>query len=56
MLVTDIIRKLLPIGDILGKQVFIVRWAIYAVLIIAFLIFGMYGGSFDANDFIYRRF
>ena len=56
MTVTDIIRKLLPIGDILGKEVFIVRWAIYAVLIIGFLIFGMYGGSFDANDFIYRRF
>ena len=54
--ITDIIRKLCPIGDILGKEVFIVRWAIYAVLIIGFLIFGMYGGSFDANDFIYRRF
>ena len=56
MLITDIIRKHFDIGEFLGGEFFMLRWFVYAVLIITFLIFGMYGGTFDANDFIYRRF
>lgn len=56
--ISDILRKHLPVGDWLGKRVFILRWVIYVVLIVVFLVFGMYGGSIshDASDFIYWRF
>lgn len=32
------------------------RWAGYAVLVAAFMIFGVYGGEAEASDFIYRFF
>lgn len=52
----DILRYFFNIFEFFGKHIFILRFAIYVVLILVFLVFGMYGGSFDANDFIYRWF
>lgn len=56
VIVLDILRYFFDVKEFLGKRIFILRYAIYVVLILTFLIFGMYGGSFDANDFIYRWF
>ena len=52
----DILRYFFNVSEFLGKRVFVLRYAIYVVLILVFLVFGMYGGSFDTNDFIYRWF
>ena len=56
VIVLDILRYFFNISEFLGKRVFILRYALYVVMILVFLVFGMYGGSFDANDFIYRWF
>ena len=52
----DVLRYFFNVSEFLGKRVFILRYALYVVMILVFLVFGMYGGSFDANDFIYRWF
>lgn len=56
VVITDILRYFFDLGDFFGKHVFIIRFVLYAAMILLFLVFGMYGGSFDANDFIYRWF
>ena len=56
VVVLDILRYFFNISDFLGKRIFVLRYALYVVMILVFLIFGMYGGSFDTNDFIYRWF
>ena len=56
VVITDILRYFFNLGEFFGKHVFIIRFVLYAAMIILFLVFGMYGGSFDANDFIYRWF
>ena len=54
--VVDILRYKFDIFKYTSKGIFIIRYAIYIVFIFAFLIFGVYGGSFDSTDFIYRWF
>ena len=54
--ITDILRYFFDLGDFFGKHIFIIRFVLYVAMILLFLAFGMYGGSFDANDFIYRWF
>ncbi len=54
--ICDILRYFFDLAQFLGKRIFIIRYALYVVMIIVFLVFGMYGGSFDSNDFIYRWF
>lgn len=54
--IIDIFRKRFNVSEFFGRSFFLLRWVIYAILIVAFLVFGMYGGTFDANDFIYRWF
>lgn len=56
VVITDILRYFFDLGEFFGKHVFIIRFALYVAMILLFLVFGMYGGSFDANDFIYRWF
>ena len=56
VIISDIVRYFFDVSKFIGKSIFIFRYAIYVVLILVFLVFGMYGGSFDANDFIYRWF
>ena len=56
VIISDIVRYFFDVSKFIGKSFFIFRYAIYVVLILVFLVFGMYGGSFDANDFIYRWF
>lgn len=56
VVIIDILRYFFDLGDFFGKHIFIIRFVLYAAMILLFLVFGMYGGSFDANDFIYRWF
>ncbi len=58
VIITDILRTnvdLLTIFNIKGWM-FAIRWPIYILMIIVFLVFGMYGGNFESSDFIYRWF
>ena len=52
----DILRDKFDMIDFLSKRNFIIRWAFYTLLIVVFLVFGVYGGSFEASDFIYQFF
>ena len=56
VIVLDILRNNFDMLDVLAGYFFIYRWVIYTVLIIVFLIFGVYGGSYDPSDFIYKWF
>ena len=56
VIVTDILRKHWDMLYIFNKVLLPFRWTLYALLIVTFLIFGIYGGSFEATDFIYRFF
>ena len=56
VLITDILRKHFDMLETYAKGIFPLRWIGYAVLIVVFLIFGVYGGSFAASDFIYKYF
>lgn len=52
----DVLRYFFDIFEFMGKRIFVLRWVFYVAFILAFLVFGVYGGTFDANDFIYRWF
>ncbi len=54
--ILDILRSMTDMVELLSRQFILFRWAFYALLIVLFLIFGVYGGSFDASDFIYQSF
>lgn len=56
MFILDILRYKFDMINLFNKQFFLIRWIIYAVLIVMFLIFGVYGGSFEVGDFIYQFF
>ena len=40
----------------LSKQNFIFRWIVYYVLIFSVIIFGAYGATYSASQFIYFQF
>lgn len=56
ILIIDILRNYFDILNRFAQIIFPVRWMVYFVMVIVFLIFGQYGGEFDVNDFIYRWF
>lgn len=56
VILTDILRKHWDMLYIFNKVLLPFRWTLYVLLIVTFLIFGIYGGSFEATDFIYRFF
>ena len=58
VIVTDILRTSVDIYKVFNshKALFIIRWIVYILMIIVFLVFGVYGGGFEASDFIYRWF
>lgn len=56
VITTDILRKHWDMLFVFNKVLFPFRWVFYALMIVTFLIFGVYGGSFEATDFIYRFF
>ncbi|MBQ9327983.1 MAG: MBOAT family protein [Solobacterium sp.] len=56
MVLTDLFRYFIDGMEWLSKQLFIVRWVVYAALIIVTIIFGVYGPGFHPEDFIYVTF
>lgn len=52
----DLIRSKINIYQWISKNNVVIRLSIYLVFIVVFLIFGVYGGSFEPSDFIYRWF
>ena len=56
LFIIDILRYFYDLTSFFGKHIFIIRFVLYVFMIVIFLVFGMYGSSFDANDFIYRWF
>ncbi len=46
----------MKIRETLAKQNILFRWLMVLALILAILVFGIYGPGYDASSFIYRRF
>lgn len=55
-IVLDILRDRFDMLNVLANQFILFRWCFYILLIFVFLIFGVYGGSFNPSDFIYKMF
>ena len=54
--VTDLLRYFFDMNELLAKQFILVRWLVYAALILIAIIFGVYGPGFHPEDFIYVTF
>ena len=54
--ILDILRDRWDMVEVYGKVFMPLRWVGYMVLIFIFLIFAVYGGTFEASDFIYQWF
>ena len=52
----DILRNYTDSLKLFNKLIFPVRWVIYILLVVSFMIFAVYGGEFEASDFIYQWF
>lgn len=52
----DILRDKTDMIELLSNQFILIRWLVYILLIVIFMIFAIYGGSFEASDFIYQFF
>lgn len=48
--------KGIRIRDVILRQVYPVRWAVYTLAILAVLVFGIWGPAFDKASFIYFQF
>ncbi len=44
------------IREMLDKKPFILRWLVFFFLIMAVIIFGIYGSGYAASDFVYMQF
>ena len=49
-------EKGIKIRESIARQGLIFRWAIYIGIIVAILIFGVYGPGYSAASFIYEQF
>ena len=56
VIVTDLLRYFFDMNELLAKQFILVRWLVYAALILIAIIFGVYGPGFHPEDFIYVTF
>ena len=54
--VTDVLRYFFDMNELLAKQFILVRWLVYAALILIAIVFGVYGPGFHPEDFIYVTF
>ncbi len=54
--ILDVLRNNFDMIETFNSTFFVIRWLVYILMIVSFMIFGVYGGSFDASDFIYRWF
>ena len=49
-------EKGINIREKISNSNIVFRWSIYFALILCILVFGLYGGEYDASSFIYGRF
>lgn len=56
VIVIDVLKDKINIYELIARFYFPFRLAIYFIFIVIFLIFGVYGGSIEPADFIYRWF
>ena len=56
VVVIDMLAYRYDLTDRLSKCNFIIRWAVYLILIFAIILFGVYGYGYSASAFIYAAF
>lgn len=56
LLFVSSLQQKIRIRETLAAQNLVFRWSLYLLLFVAVLIFGCYGGDYDAAAFIYQRF
>ena len=56
VIISDLFRYFFDMNDLLAKQFILVRWLVYAALILIAIVFGVYGPGFHPEDFIYVTF
>ncbi len=56
IIVSDLMRCRTDMIEWLAARNFAVRWAVYFVLMVTAIIFGVYGPGYDPSDFIYVTF
>ena len=56
MVIDSLKEKGVDIREAVAGKPIVLRWVIYYLLILAILVFGLYGGGYDASTFIYGRF
>lgn len=56
LVLSDLLGERWPVGRVLERQPFPIRWVLYLLLIFSILVFGIYGPEYDAAAFIYFAF
>ena len=56
LLIIEFLNNKINLKEKLKKEMLIVRWSVYYILIFSIIIFGYYGGIYDASKFIYLQF
>lgn len=54
--VTDWLSLRTDLLGLLNRQHLLVRWSLYYTLILVIVVFGRYGGTYDAANFVYFKF
>lgn len=49
-------EKGINVRESIAKKNIVIRWSLYLILVISILVFGLYGGEYDASSFIYGKF
>lgn len=55
-IIMDVLRLHTDMIKWFNQRNFAIRWTVYFILLVLFIVFGVYGGSFDKSDFIYQFF
>lgn len=56
VIITDVLRNKMNMIEWLSQRNFLIRWGTYILLIVVFLVFGIYGSGYNSQDFIYIQF
>ena len=56
LLTVSILQEKMDVLEALKKQNLVFRWVLIYVLLLAVVIFGMYGPGYDPSAFIYEKF
>ncbi len=56
MVVTDLLRNHYDMIEQIAEGPWVIRWLLYAVMIVVFLVFANYGTAYNPSDFIYITF